>query len=181
MTSIVDPVRIVPLYRPGDAPEHGASPPPAPKLVYSGGPLLTEVEVFTIFWGPWWQAGDGATLATELNGFFDFVLTSALIDQLGEYSTDRSTIGHGRRTGTTTVDSPPLGASVTDQAVQETRQGLIAAGTAPAADANTDPLPGQGWYDENHGEIGDICAWQTKRIGSYTVQLEWSNRAGTCI
>jgi hypothetical protein len=45
----------------------------------------------------------------------------------------------------------------------------------------TDPIPGQGWYDDVHGEIGDICAWKTRRIGKYVVQLEWSNTAGKCI
>ena len=48
-------------------------------------------------------------------------------------------------------------------------------------EAITDPVPGQGWYDDHNGEIGDICAWKTKRLGSYTVQLEWSNRAGQCV
>jgi hypothetical protein len=48
-------------------------------------------------------------------------------------------------------------------------------------EAITDPIPGQGWYDDNNGEIGDICAWQTKKLGAYTVQLEWSNNAGRCI
>jgi hypothetical protein len=48
-------------------------------------------------------------------------------------------------------------------------------------EAITDPIPGQGWYDDVHGEIGDICAWQTKQFGGYTVQLEWSNRANACI
>jgi hypothetical protein len=47
-------------------------------------------------------------------------------------------------------------------------------------EAITDPIPGQGWYDDTHGEIGDICAWKTKKIGAYTVQLEWSNKAGAC-
>ena len=48
-------------------------------------------------------------------------------------------------------------------------------------EAITDPIPGQGWYDDHNGEIGDICAWQTKKVGNYTVQLEWSNRAGKCV
>ena len=48
-------------------------------------------------------------------------------------------------------------------------------------EAITDPVPGQGWYDDQNGEIGDICAWQTKKLGAYTVQLEWSNNAGACI
>jgi hypothetical protein len=49
------------------------------------------------------------------------------------------------------------------------------------SEAITDAIPGQGWYDDNHGEIGDICAWQTKKIGNHVVQLEWSNQAGKCI
>jgi hypothetical protein len=48
-------------------------------------------------------------------------------------------------------------------------------------EAITDPIPGQGWYDDNNGEIGDICAWHTKQLGNYTIQLEWSNKASACI
>ncbi len=48
-------------------------------------------------------------------------------------------------------------------------------------EAITDPIPGQGWYDDTNGEIGDICAWETKKIGAYLVQLEWSNKAGRCV
>ena len=42
-------------------------------------------------------------------------------------------------------------------------------------EAITDPVPGTGWYDDVNGEIGDICAWNFRRIGGHTVQLEWSN------
>ena len=49
------------------------------------------------------------------------------------------------------------------------------------SEAITDPIPGQGWYDDNNGEIGDICAWKTKQLGSFTIQLEWSNSANNCI
>jgi len=48
-------------------------------------------------------------------------------------------------------------------------------------EAITDPVPGRGHYDDRNGEIGDICAWQTKRLGQYLVQLEWSNQQGRCI
>jgi hypothetical protein len=48
-------------------------------------------------------------------------------------------------------------------------------------EAITDPVPGTGWYDNNNGEIGDICAWQFKTVAGYHVQLEWSNRANACI
>jgi hypothetical protein len=49
------------------------------------------------------------------------------------------------------------------------------------AEAVTDPVPGTGWYDDAHGEIADICAWRTKRLGDYVVQLEWSNAARDCV
>jgi hypothetical protein len=48
-------------------------------------------------------------------------------------------------------------------------------------EAITDPVPGQGWYDNtDNEEIGDLCAWQTKKVGAYTVQKEWSNHDGAC-
>jgi hypothetical protein len=48
-------------------------------------------------------------------------------------------------------------------------------------EAITDPIPGMGWYDDANGEIGDICAWQTRKLGAYTVQLEWSNKRNSCM
>ena len=48
-------------------------------------------------------------------------------------------------------------------------------------EAITDPIPGSGWYDDTNGEIGDICAWQTRQDGGYAVQLEWSNKNNACI
>jgi hypothetical protein len=49
------------------------------------------------------------------------------------------------------------------------------------AEAITDPIPGTGWYDNTHGEVGDVCEWNTKAIGGFSVQKIWSNRAGQCI
>jgi hypothetical protein len=48
-------------------------------------------------------------------------------------------------------------------------------------EAITDPVPGAGWYDDVHGEIGDICAWNFKKVAGYTVQLEWSNAQNRCV
>jgi hypothetical protein len=243
-----DPIRIVPLH----APDVVAAPPgAAPHLTYRGGPLLTSVEVFTVFWGAAWQQQQAA-LAGSLNQFFDFILTSALIDQLAEYNVPGQAIVHGQRTGTVTLTNPRLHHSVSDHAIQhmlhqETTtnpafpqpsantlyfvylppgvavvQGgarscqafcgyhndyngqifyaampfpgcagctgtlteldaLTSTSSHELCEAITDAIPGQGWYDDAHGEIGDICAWQTKKIGAYTVQLEWSNRANACI
>jgi hypothetical protein len=49
-------------------------------------------------------------------------------------------------------------------------------------EAITDPVPPNGWYDQNNNmEIGDICAWSFKTVAGHNVQLEWSNGAGKCV
>jgi hypothetical protein len=251
-----DAVRIVPLYATDEAYTPTAEAAAVlkaapPKLTYRGGPLIAAVEVFTLFWGAAWQ-GTSAGLAAQVNQFFDFILTSALIDQLGEYSVPAYTIGHGTRTGSATITSPAPKHSVSDTAIQHmlrqvistdpavpqptqntlyfvymppgvkviqgggascqafcgyhndisgqifyaampypgcngctgglsTLDALTSTSSHELCEAITDPIPGQGWYDNVNGEIGDICAWKTKTLGPYTVQLEWSNKAGKCV
>lgn len=243
------PIRIVPLHRPEAAAAVPAAP--APQLTYRNGPLLTAVQVFTVFWGSAWKPAPNSDLVTQMNQFFEYILTSELMDQLGEYSVPGQTIGHGSLIGTTVLTSPAPGTSVQDRAIQKLLQKEIGAGTLPTTNANTlyfvflpegvtvnqgnsascqafcgyhdsfgqnayyavmpypgcsgctgglsildaltsttshelceaitDPVPGQGWYDDNNGEIGDICAWKTRKVGNYTIQLEWSNKAGACV
>jgi hypothetical protein len=57
---------------------------------------------------------------------------------------------------------------------------LTATSSHELSEAITDAAPGSGWYDDTNGEIGDICAWNFKQVGGYTVQLEWSNQQGKC-
>ena len=244
------PIRIVPMHRPGAA--RPAVAPAAPQLTYRNGPLLAAAQVFTIFWGSAWQQQPQSDFVQRINQFFDFILTSALLDQLAEYSVLGKQIGHGTRMGTTILTTPKPGNSVQDSAIQKMLQQEISSGTAlPAPTPNTlyfvmlppgvqviqggtascqafcgyhdainsnifyavmpypgcsgctggltvfdaltsttshelceaitDPIPGQGWYDDNNGEIGDICAWQTRSLGGYTIQLEWSNKASSCV
>ena len=250
-----DAIRIVPLYHAGAAgqPTVDAAAVPAapPRLTYRNGPLLTTVEVFTVFWGAAWQQAQ-AMLVTEINQFFDFILTSPLITQLAEYSVPGKKIGPGNRLGTITITTPAPLHSVSDTALQHMLQQEISTNAAfphptpntlyfvylspgvrvvqggaascqafcgyhndisgaifyaavpfpgckgcagglatldaltttsshELCEAITDPLPRAGWYDDVNGEIGDICAWKTKKIGAYTVQLEWSNRANRCV
>lgn len=242
-----DPIRIVPLHGLREAQRVAAAPP---KLTYRGGPLIGAAQVFTVFWGAAWKTKPQSDLVAKLNGFFDFVLASSLVDQLAEYNAGGVKIGHGQRTGSITI-SARSPSSVTDATIQSFLKQQIAAGKAPKASANTlyfvylppgvrvimggsascqafcgyhsaigrstfyavmpypgcsgclgslsafdaltatsshelceaitDPIPGEGWYDDSNGEIGDICAWETKTVGAYTVQLEWSNQAGRCL
>src|SRR5438067_7775684 len=101
-----DPIRIVPLNLPD---ELAAPRPAAPQLTYRGGPLLSAVKVFTVFWGRAWEQSPQSTLAGNLNQFFQFIVTSPLLDQLSEYSIPAGPqIGHGTYTGTTTITTPRL-------------------------------------------------------------------------
>ncbi len=242
-----DCIRIVPLA----TPELLTRAAPAAQLVYNNGPLISQAQVFTIFWGTAWLQSSQDPLIAQINTFFDFILTSALIDQLAEYSVTQYPIKHGKRIGTLTLTNPDVAGKVDDSAIQKMIEQQIAAGTLPKSNSNpiyfvflpsgvtvtqggsasckvfcgyhdatanqvfyavmpfpdcsgcsanlssfdaltvtashelceaiTDPIPGQGWYDNQNGEIGDICPWQTKKIGQYTVQKEWSNKAGACV
>lgn len=241
----LSPIRIVPLRLEAIAPVR------APRLTYRGGPLLTSVQAFLLFWGDAWRQKPLTGLMQQLNDFFDFVVASPSIDQLDEYSVPGYSIGHGARTGSVVVTgSPP--SSLDDSEVRQLVRHEIASDLAVAkptasslyfvflppgvtagmdggascvnfcgyhdaidgaifyavmpypdcdgclggsalldaltstsshelCEAVTDPAPGQGWYDDANGEIGDICAWQTRRLGNYAVQLEWSNQRGKCV
>ena len=227
-----------------------------PQLTYNGGPLLANVEIFTLFWGSAWAQGSLADLSNQLNQFFQLVVTSPLIDQLAEYSVPDFPIGQGSFLGSFTLSDQDPPFQVGDQQIQDLLQAQTAdGGNLPAPGPNrlyfvftppgvvvdlsgdlscsvfcgyhsaagstlfyaampypdcagcqvgagdldsltvtashelcealTDPVPGQGWYwfadDQNQGEIGDICVGQTKALGDYTVQTEWSNAAGQCV
>jgi hypothetical protein len=242
-----DAIRVVPLHQPDN--EIAAATPP--HLTYRNGPLISSVEVFTVFWGSVWQQGAQLDMADKVNQFFNYILTSSLLDQLSEYSVPKYPIHHGKYIGSTTITKPHLGHSVTDSAIQHMLQQEISInGSFPKPSANvlyfvylppnvkviqgggascqvfcgyhndingqifyaampypgcsgctgglapldaltstsshelceaiTDPIPGRGWYDDANGEIGDICAWKTKAVGAFTVQLEWSNTANAC-
>jgi len=242
---IANPIRVVPLRT------EAAAPVGAPRLTYRGGPLLASVQVFLFFWGDAWQQDPQLGLVQQVNDFFEFVLTSPLMDQMAEYSVQDFTIGPGARTGAIVLTTAPP-ATVQDAAIQQLIQEEIASDPAVSqptsnslyyvflppgvtvdldgssscvsfcgyhsdidgnlfyavmpypecagctgglaildaltstsshelCEAVTDPVPGQGWYDDQNGEIGDICAWQTKRLGAHLVQLEWSNAQGQCV
>ena len=246
------PIRVVPMRGPTGligAPQ--VKPPSTASFTYRGGPLLTAVEIVTVFWGAAWAEATAQATATSLNAFFQFLVSSPYVDQLGEYSTPQQKIGRGRFAGTARVTNTAPGTSVTDNAVQQMLQGEVARKSLPAPTANTlyftflppgvtvvagsdrscqafcgyhdrsagglyyavvpypdcsgclgtlqpldaltsvcshelgeaitDAVPGQGWYDDANGEIGDICAWQNKKLAAYAVQLLWSNRAKACV
>ena len=70
-TKIKSPVRIVPLH-----PHVRDAAAPQPHLTYRNGPLLTNVEVFTIFWGTAWNDPVNSPVIQQLNEIFDIILAS---------------------------------------------------------------------------------------------------------
>jgi hypothetical protein len=114
-----DPIRIVPLHVPSPTFQATADvpPTPAPQLTFRGGPLLANVQIYTIFWGAAWQGAQSA-LANQLNDFFKFIVKSPLIDQLAEYNVPHQAIGHGSFAGTITIPTPAPGRTVTDTAIR---------------------------------------------------------------
>jgi hypothetical protein len=223
---------------------------PQAHLAYFGGALLTNVQVYNIFWGKKWSAAPGAGIATRLNDFYKAILVSPLIDQLAEYNVSGKSIGHGSLIGSKVITANAPVGSVTDTTVRARLKAWISAHTVPAntpntlyfiyldpgiasimggskscssycgyhdavgkvyysvmpypncagclgglaafdaltgtsshelCEAITDPVPGSGWYDDQNGEVGDICAWSFKKVAGYTVQLEWSNVQNKCV
>jgi hypothetical protein len=108
-----------------------------PHLTYSGGPLLTKVQVYSIFWGKKWSSGAGATIATKLNDFYKAILVSPLIDQLAEYNVPGKSIGHGSFAGSKVITSNAPVGSVTDATIRAQLQKWISAGTVPPTTPNT--------------------------------------------
>jgi hypothetical protein len=63
-------------------------------------------------------------------------------------------------------------------------QNLCSASSHEMIEAVTDPAVGNGnlaWYDDNQGEIGDICNQEEGTVNGFNVQAEWSNKKGSCI
>ena len=104
-----------------------------PQLTYRGGPLIQNVEVTTIYWGSAWQ---NDPIRAQLDAFFDFIVSSSLIDQLAEYDVPGFAIGHGKHVASLIVaQDPPT--TVDDTAVVAFIQQQIASGAVPAQAANS--------------------------------------------
>jgi hypothetical protein len=224
--------------------------PASAHLTYNNGPLLTAVQVFTVFWGTKWSGPGGSVMMQNLNKFFQALVVSPLVNQLQEYGVHGQNIGSGSFIGTKVVTANAPVGSVADSAIRKQLKAWIAAKTVSKntkntlyfvyldpgivsvmggskscqnycgyhdaigsiyyavmpyptcagclgglaafdaltgtsshefCEAITDPVPGKGWYDNVNGEIGDICAWNFKKVAGYNVQMEWSNAQNRCV
>jgi hypothetical protein len=67
-----------------------------------------------------------------------------------------------------------------DKTTQVASHELIEAVTDAAVGVANDIAPPLAWYDRANGETGDICVGQSTRVGSFSVQLQWSNAQSRC-
>src|SRR5262249_10357507 len=117
------------LKQNGDAITNNAVPSGA-HLTYCGGPVISNVKVFTIFWG------SSVNYASQLNSFYTGVTNSPYFDWLNEYNTTSQSIGRGSFAGSYNYTTGATG-TVTDAQVQSAIKNLISTGKIPAPDANT--------------------------------------------
>jgi hypothetical protein len=121
------------------APRGGAQNSNAPsvgkiQVTYHGGPLLQNVRVVTLYWGPDWK---GSALSSYFNGFFKTLFADGrFLANLAQYSTDSYTIGNGTLAHSTTDTMAPP-ATVKDTEIRAEIQAQIAAGHLPQPDPNT--------------------------------------------
>lgn len=108
---------------------------------YHGGPLLTNPQVETIFYGTLWSTDVGLNQeALALNQFWQYMTTSgpgtSFEHELGMYSVKNYNIGPASFIGTDFTNLDP-GTTVTDTAIQSVINAEIASGRVAAPTANT--------------------------------------------
>jgi hypothetical protein len=120
---------------------------PAAHLNYYGGPIVSNLQVVVVFWGP----NVNSTVTSQIGGFFQAIINSSYFDLVSEYSTSLTPVGGGTGTnqsigrggyGGAYVIAPAFCATapctVTDTQIKAELLNQVAAGNLPppALDAN---------------------------------------------
>jgi uncharacterized repeat protein (TIGR01451 family) len=139
------PIRILPFGRKiGSASSIQSQAPTGAHLTYFGGPVISNIQVVAVFWGP--NVFSGITANGAIDQFYTDITTSRYFDLLTEYTTvgvtgpggatTNQTIGHGTFGGKFTITPSlcpgPAACSVTDTQVQAELTSQINAGHLPA-------------------------------------------------
>lgn len=132
------------LYRPNFHPAPSSTPPPAATMLYYGGPVIANVKIVAVMWGPTVRK----TTSRGLSAYFKAMVNSTYIDQLSQYSTvgitgvngkpgTNQTITRGTYTGKFVITPTNTAKTLTDAQVQAELMAQITGGHLPAADLNT--------------------------------------------
>ncbi len=112
-------------------------------LNYYGGPVISHVKVFVVFWG----IGVDSQIQLNIGPFYQNILDSGYMDGLAQYATNVSaidgragtgqTIGRGRLLGETTITPKNQNTNLSDEMIQKELEFQISSGALPPADADT--------------------------------------------
>jgi hypothetical protein len=100
-------------------------------MVYRGGPVISNVKVFTVFWNA------SVPNQSALDAFYGTIVNSSYVDWLTEYDTPTQNIGRGTFIGTYVDGAAPADTDLSDDQVRQELGRLIDAGSLPTPDANT--------------------------------------------
>ena len=119
------------------------APAPAGGLLYYGGPVLSQVKVYAVFWG---NQVDQET-QSQIGGFFSTVSNSSYLDWIEEYNTlitavdgrkgTQQHLNRGSYAGAITINPSNVSTNLSDTDVQNELQKQITAGVLPKPDENT--------------------------------------------
>jgi hypothetical protein len=138
------PVRIIPFGRKSGSGIKSQAPLGA-HLTYWGGPVISNIQVVAVFWGP--NVASAVTANGAIDQFYTDITTSRYFDELTEYSsagttgadgisTSNQTIGHGTFGGKFTITPSicpgPAACTVTDAQIQAELTSQINSHVLPA-------------------------------------------------
>src|SRR5690242_13096860 len=89
-----------------------ASAPSGAKLVYYGGPVISNVKVIAIFWN------NSVPSQSTITSFYQTITQSAYLEWLSEYNTQSQTIGKGSLVQSYVDTGAPSSTALTDTQVQ---------------------------------------------------------------
>ena len=112
-------------------------------IAYNGGPVISHVKVYAVFWG----SKVSAETVSKIPAFYQAMVNSTYMDQLAEYGTRRNDvngkagtqqdIGRGTFGGTFTIVPVNASTKLNQAAIEQELEKQISMGTLPKPDADS--------------------------------------------
>ncbi len=155
---------------------------------YGGGPLLSNVQIVSVFW----TSNVNSQVQSQIGGFYSAVTSDEWMDSLNEYDSLATTtphpLGRGSLAGTFTITPQQTATTLTSDQVGTEIANQVNAGNLPAPNANTLYMvhfpPGDTLIDTRDGNIptcqdiggGTTCAFHddaTKTINGVSTTIAY--------
>jgi len=174
---------LLPMPGEGLAARRSAGSAQSAHMVYRGGPVISGVKVYTVFWSP------SVPNQSALNGFYATLVNGPYVDLLAEYDTPTQNIGRGKYIGSYVDGAAPSGSTLSDDQIRQELARLLDNGSLPAADANTLFMihfpAGVSITMDSNTSCQQFCAYHssfTHGSGAvyYGIMPDFSGACGTC-